>query len=345
MSHQKISINDIAKKAGLSITTVSRVLNGKAEEFRISKETEQIIRKTAQELNYVPNQFAANLKSGKSHTIALIIPSLSNPFFADIASEINGEIRNRGYIALIGDSDEDVDIENEELMHMEARNIEGLVIAPCSQHWERIKKMYDRGVPVVCIDRYFEDQPIPYVSTDNYAGAVMATRHLLEHGHTDIACIQGVMHSVPNKLRIKGFTDAMNGAGLNQFSISGNDFSEQNGYKETKLLLQSPKRPTAIFTLSNTIAMGCLQALREEGLRVPDDISLITFDDHPYLDHLSTPLSCVKQPTREICRIAIKHLFFMLNKKEIKNKQMLLQPELIYRKSVKHISVVNSTQA
>lgn len=339
MASHKISINDIARKSGLSITTVSRVLNGKSKEFRISKETERIIRKTARELNYVPNQFAANLKSGKSHTIALIIPSLSNPFFAEIASEINSEIRNRGFTALIGDSDENMDIENDELMQMESRNIEGLVIVPCSQDWGRIKDIYDRGTPVVCIDRYFEDLPIPYVSTDNYLGAIMGTRHLLDHGHRDIACVQGVEHSVPNKLRIKGFTDAMHNAGLKSFSITGNDFSEKNGYKETKVLLQSGRRPTAIFTLSNTIAMGCLQALREEGFRVPEDISILTFDDHPYLDHLSTPLSCIKQPTREICQIAIKNLFFMLNKKEVKHKHVLLKPELIYRKSVKHLKV------
>lgn len=337
MANQKVSIVDIAKKAGVSITTVSRVLNGKAEEFRISEKSQQKIKETARKLNYVPNQFAASLKSGKSNTIALIIPSLSNPFFADIASEINAEVRNRGYITIIGDSDENMDTENEELQQMESRNIEGLVIAPCSQNWKSMKKMYDRGRPIVCIDRYFEDLDIPYVSTDNYEGAVIATRHLIENGHRRIACIQGVEDSVPNKLRIKGYTEAMLGAGINEYSITGNEFSVENGYKETKLLLQSKKRPTAIFTLSNTIAMGCMKALKEDNISIPEDISIITFDDHPYLDYLATPLTCITQPTREICRIAVKHLFFMLGNKEIKTRQILLKPELKYRKSVRRI--------
>lgn len=335
--NQKISINDIAKTAGVSISTVSRVLNGKAEEFRISKKSQLKVKETARRLNYVPNQFAANLKSGKSNTIALVIPSLSNPFFSEIASEINAEIRNRGYITIIGDSDESADIENEELLQMQSRNIEGLVIVPCSQNWKSIKKLHDRGLPVVCIDRYFEDQDIPYVSTDNYDGAFMATKHLVEHGHTNIACIQGVQHSVPNKLRIQGYQDAMVGSGIKEYHISGDEFSVENGYKETKLLLQLKQRPTAIFTLSNTIAMGCLKALKEENVNIPEDISIVTFDDHPYLDYLATPLTCITQPTREICRIAVKYLFFMLNNKEIKTKQVLLKPELKYRKSVQRI--------
>lgn len=337
MASQKINITDIAKKAGVSITTVSRVLNGKAEQYRISKKSQDKIRETAKRLNYVPNQFAASLKSGKSNTIALIIPSLSNPFFAGIASEINAEIRNRGYITIIGDSDENNDIENEELLQMQSRNIEGLVIAPCSQDYKNIKRLHDQGLPVVCIDRYFENLDIPYVSTDNYQGAYMATKHLIDQGHTRIACIQGVEESTPNHLRIQGYTDAMLASGLKNYSISGNDFSVQNGYKETKLLLQQKHRPTAIFTLSNTIAMGCMKALKEDDLSIPDDMSLITFDDHPYLDYLATPLTCITQPTREICRIAIKYLFFMLSKKEIQTKQVLLTPELIYRKSVKRI--------
>ena len=338
MAHHKVSIVDIAKTAGVSISTVSRVLNGKAEQFRISKKSQLKVKETARRLNYVPNQFAANLKSGKSNTIALIIPSLSNPFFADIASEINTEIRNRGYITIIGDSDESTDIENEELLQMQSRNIEGLLIVPCSQNWKSIKKLHDRGIPVVCIDRYFEDQDIPYVSTDNYDGAVTATKHLIEQGHTNIACIQGVRHSVPNKLRIQGYTDAMTSSGISNVHISGDEFSVENGYKETKLLLQLPERPTAIFALSNTIAMGCMKALREENLNIPEDVSLIAFDDHPYLDYLATPLTCITQPTREICRLAVKYLFFMLQKKEIKSGQILLKPELKYRKSVRRIT-------
>lgn len=337
MANHKITINDIAQKSGLSITTVSRVLNGKAEEYRISRTAQDKIRETAKELNYVPNQFAANLKSGKSNTIALIIPSLNNPFFAGIASEVTAEVRRRGYITIIGDSDENEEIERKELAQIMSRNVEGLIIAPSSQDWQPLKKLHDQGLPIVCIDRYFESLDlIPYVSTDHYDGAYKATKYLIENGHKNITCIQG-HPSTPNTMRIKGFEDASREAGILQCHIVGNEFSVQNGYLETKLLLQKKTRPTAIFALSNTIAMGCMKALKEENVVIPDEISLITFDDHPYLDYLATPLSCIMQPVANICKLAVKFLFSMLNDAGVETSQVLLKPEMVFRDSVKRI--------
>ncbi len=337
MAKQKVNITDIAKKTGLSITTVSRVLNGKAEQYRIGGGSQQKIREAAKELHYTPNHFAANLKSGKSGTLALIVPSLKNPFFAGIASKINAELRKLDYTTFISDSNEDPEIERMELQHLAARNIEGLIIVPCGYQWEHIKELHEQGIPVVCIDRYFEDLDLPYVSTDNYLGAFTAARHLLGNGHSAITCIQGVQHSTPNRLRVKGFSDAMQQAGLGCDSIVGDDFTFQNGYLEAKLLLQQKERPTAIFTLSNTIAMGCMKALKEEGIRIPDDISLITFDDHPYLDYLSTPLSCIAQPVSDISKIAVKFLFSGIRNQDIKTSQVLLRPTLKLRDSVRRI--------
>ncbi|GAB6010372.1 substrate-binding domain-containing protein, partial [Dysgonomonas reticulitermitis] len=175
------------------------------------------------------------------------------------------------------------------------------------------------------------------VSTDNYNGAYNATKHLIEYGHTEIACIQGVQHSTPNRLRVKGFNDAMNEAGLHDYTVTGDDFSLQNGYLETQLLFQQNKKPTAIFALSNTIALGCIKALKEMGIRIPDDISLITFDDNPYLEYLETPLSCIAQPVNDISKIAIKFLFAQINNEENKIKQVLLKPQMKLKKSVKRV--------
>ncbi|MCX6327295.1 MAG: LacI family DNA-binding transcriptional regulator [Bacteroidia bacterium] len=338
MIKQKISITDIAKKSGLSITTVSRVLSGKAEQYRIGKKSQQKIRDAAEELEYVPNHFAANLKSGKSRTVAMIVPSLTNPFFAGIASEINAEVRRFGYITIIGDSDETHEIEKLELQQMVSRNIEGLIIAPCGNQWEHIKKLHDQGLPIVCIDRYFEELNIPYVSTDNYDGAYTATKHLIENGHSMITCIQGIQQSTPNRLRVKGFKDALEEAGIRSYNVVGDDFTVQNGFLETKLLLQQKQLPTAIFTLSNTIAMGCIKALKEKNVRIPEDISLITFDEHPYLDYLETPISCIAQPVSDISKLAIKFLFSRLNNNENEINQVLLKPEMKFKKSVRRIT-------
>ncbi|HLP73403.1 MAG TPA: LacI family DNA-binding transcriptional regulator [Bacteroidales bacterium] len=338
MGAQKTNINDIVARTGLSVSTVSRVLNGKAEQFRIGKKSQQIILDAAKELNYIPNLFAASLKSGKSNTIALIVPSLNNPFFADLASTINSEIRKYGYTTMISDSDENTEIEKRELHQLVSRNIEGLVIAPCGNQFEHIKQLHDSGLPIICIDRYYEDLDMPYVSTDNYDGAFAATKYLINNGHKVIACIQGVQQSTPNRMRIKGFTDASIEAGLSKCMIAGDDFSVQNGYLETRLLLQKKERPTAIFTLSNTIAMGCMKALKEMNLKIPDDISLLTFDDHPYLDYLETPLSCIAQPVNDISKIAIKFLFAKIhNSNDTIVGQILLKPELKIKQSVKSI--------
>ncbi|MDR2057882.1 MAG: LacI family transcriptional regulator [Dysgonamonadaceae bacterium] len=337
MAAQKININDIATKTGLSISTVSRVLNGKAEQFRIGKKSQQKVNEVAKELKYIPNKFAASLRTGKSNTIALIIPTLQNPFFADLASNINAEIRRFGFTTMISDSDENFEIEKWELRQMISRNVDGLIIVPNGNQWDHIKSLYDRGLPIICIDRYFEDSELPFVSTDNYEGAYNATKHLIENGHSRITCIQGVQYSTPNKLRVKGFKIAMEEAGFHDYIVTGDDFSLQNGYLETELLFHQKQMPTAIFTLSNTIALGCMKALKEMNIRIPDDISLITFDDHPYLNYLETPLSCIAQPVNDISKIAVKFLLSQINKEENRIKQVLLKPQMILKKSVRRI--------
>jgi LacI family transcriptional regulator len=337
MIDQKTNISDIATKTGLSISTVSRVLNGKAEQFRIGKKSQTKIQEAAKELKYIPNQFAASLRTGKSHTIALIIPTLQNPFFADLTSNINAEIRKFGYTTMISDSDENFEVEKMTLQQIISRNVDGLIIAPCGNQCDHIKYLYDLGLPIICIDRYFEDLELPFVSTDNYNGAYNATKYLIENGHSSITCIQGVQHSTPNKLRVKGFRSAMEEAGFPDYTVTGDDFSLQNGYLETKLLFHQKKTPTAIFTLSNTIALGCMKALKEMNIRIPQDLSLITFDDHPYLDYLETPLSRIVQPVNDISKIAVKFLFMQLNKEANQNTQVLLTPQMILRESVRRI--------
>lgn len=338
----KTSLKDIAKRTNLSISTVSRVLNGKAEQFRISKESQQIVFQAAEELNYIPNLTAVNLKSGKTQTIALIVPSLVNPFFAQIAGQIAHAVQRKGYVTLISDSNESLKTEQEEIKQIISRNVDGILIASAGRNGKHIEEIKNRGIPVVCLDRYFDDLDIPCIATDNFWGGYMATKHLIEHGHTHISCIQGLRHSMPNIQRVEGYKKAMKDLlGKEEYFISGSDFNVQNGYAETLKLLRKKKRPTAIFTLSNTIALGCLKALKEQNIHVPNDISLITFDDHPYLDFLSTPLTCVSQPFDEICIGAIRLLFAEINKEATETKRIFLRPEMVFRDSIHQINASN----
>ncbi len=337
MQH-KSGIVDIAKKSGFSITTVSRVLNGQADQYRISKKTQEIIKSNAVELNYVANEFARNLRKGTSKTIALVIPSLKNPYFAEIASIVNTEIRKHGYITIISDSEDNLMNEKEEITYITSRNVDGVIIVPSGDEWEHLSRLKEGGLPVICIDRYFEGVDLSFVSSDNYGGALTATRYLIEQGHTSIACIQGVKHSTPNVQRVKGFIDAMVETAGSSYTITGDDFSEQNGYMETKLLLQQKNRPSAIFALSNTIAMGCIKALREDLMRIPEDVSLITFDENPYLNYIEPPLSCISQPVEDICKIAVKILFSAIMDREMTSKHILLKTQLKIKASVRKMS-------
>ncbi len=328
------NINDIAKKLGLSITTISRVLNGKADQYRIGKATQLKVKELAEELDYVPNEFAANLRSGKSKTIALFIPTISNPFFAKIASDLNKELRAMEFMTIFSESDEDELVEEEILKKLRSKNIEGLLIAPCGSSSKEIIRLHDKGLPIVCFDRYFDSIDIPYVATDNLWGSYSATKYLIENGHRNIACIQGNKFSMPNIKRVEGYSKAMKEANINKLYIAGEKFDEQNGYLETKILLQNKENISAIFTLSNTIAIGSLKALKEEGVKVPQDISLITFDDAPYQELFSTPITCVAQPFMDISKIAIKMLIAELNNEPLTTTQILLKPKIIYRDSV-----------
>ncbi len=339
MDHRKTNIKDIAKSTSLSITTVSRVLNGKAKQYRISEKSQKKIVEVAEALNYIPNQIAVNLQSGRTRTIALIIPSLMNPYFSRIAGMINMELQRMGYATLISDCNENPKIEEEELKQMSSRNVEGIIIAPCGSSPDPFRHSQNLKIPVICLDRYIDGLEIPFVSTDNYLGAYQATKHFIRNRHTHIACIQGIESSMPNKLRIKGFKAALEEEGINTSNISGNDFSVENGYTETLFLLQNKPKPTAIFAMSNTIALGCISALKEYNLRIPEDISLIAFDDHPYLDYLSTPLTCVAQPVNDICKTAVRLLFSLINDEEIKSKQIFLKPTLKLRESVKRLNL------
>ena len=153
----KASLRDISERTGVSITTVSRVLNSKGDKFRISKETQEKIFIVAKELNYVPNQTGVNLQSGKTRTIALIVPGLVNPFFANVASQMATEIQGTGYNTLITDSDESIEIEKDELKQMISRNVDGIIIASAGHDGSHINEIDDMGIPIVCIDRYFDE--------------------------------------------------------------------------------------------------------------------------------------------------------------------------------------------
>lgn len=331
-----MTIKEFANRLEISPTTVSRVLTGQEKKYRISEKTAARVREMAEVLQFSPNQVARNLRLRKTNTIGLIIPDISNPFFANLARTVEEELRKRGKMVLLCDTKDDTTIEKESIELLLARKVDGLLLAPIGKEKQHLLRQAD--VPLVLIDRYFEDTVFPYVTTDNYFGAYEATSFLLSKGHRNIACIQGLEHAVPNKSRVKGFEQALKDHDISMVtgSLVGDDFSALNGYQSTKEILQRQPRPTAIFALNNQIAIGAMKAIGEAALRIPDDISLVAFDEQDYFELLSPPLSAVKQPMEAIGRTAVETLFDLLEEKEVSSSR--LKPTLIERASVKHIS-------
>lgn len=331
---KKSTLNDISERTGLSVTTISRVLNGKSEEFRISKSSQEIIMKAVRELNYRPNFVAQGLRNSSTHTIGLLVPGIDNPFFANIANAVINEAHKYTYPVMIIDTHESPKDEDQAIDTLLSRNVDGIIMVPSSDSPARLMELA-KEKPLVLIDRYFDGYDLPYVATDNYRGAIDATNLLLDAGHKDIMCIQGTPQSVTSRRRVQGYMDALSCADLTDRAIvCGNEFSVQNGYVETKLALNSGMRFSAIFALSNTILLGAVKAISEHGLSIPGDVSIVSFDDNLYLDYLNPPVTRISQPIESISMVAVKMLMDRILGTNNSPGGILLQPSVVYRSSV-----------
>lgn len=304
------TLADIAEKAGVSISTVSRVLNGKAEKYRISRVKRELIRNMADELNYRPNYLARGLRLRKSNTLGLIAPDISNPFFAAIIKQVQSIAYKMGYSLFVCNTDENLELEIEQVNLLYENRVAGLIAMPVGQTYAHFADWQERKLPLVLLDRCFDDFPAHSVVVDNYTGAYEAVVHLISYGHERIGMIQGLPGTYTNTERLRGYRDALKDHGLSvdESLIVGSDFRELNGYIETKLLLNRDNPPTALFASSDLITLGVLQALEEEKLSIPDDMSVLTFDDFDFAPYLRCPLTAVWQPKNMMGEMSVKLL-------------------------------------
>ena len=330
------TLNDIAEKAGVSVSTVSRVLNKKAGKYRISTDTETKILKTARELKYRPNQIARGLRLKKTNTIGLIAPDVSNPFFAYIIKRVQNIAHGFGYSLVVCNTDENLGQEVEHVNLLYRNRVDGLIAMPVGQAYGHFADWLDKGTPLVLLDRCFDEIDTCSVVVDNYVGAYEAVEHFIRFGHERIAFIQGLPGTYTNNERLRGFRAALgaNGLPVDENLIVGADFRQENGYMEAKLLLTKADRPTAIFASSDLITLGALQAIYEEGLRVPEDVSLIMFDDFDFAPYLRCPLTAVRQPKELMGEIAVKMLIEELRGERQGGRRVVLKPKLVVRASV-----------
>ena len=324
----------IAKRCGVSTTTVSRVLSGQTEKYRISKATAEKVLKMTKACNFSPNLLAQGLSTNRSKTVGLLLPALSNSFFAEAAHTIISEMRLAGYTTVIIDTTEDEDTFSQSLISLMSRKVDGIIAAPCGHNASIPEEIEEKGTPIVLIDRFYQESHLSFVATNNYKGGYDATQYLIDRGHKDVVCFSGLDIS-PITQRCEGYLNAMTQAGLVAKVVNtGNDFTIQNSYLETRLLLNRKTRPTAIFALTNIITLGVVKALKEAGVAIGKDISLISFDNQLYMDYMEPNITRISQPTEDMAKLAVKLLLDKMSSSDKNGAQLLLDPSLIEGTSV-----------
>jgi LacI family transcriptional regulator len=331
------TLKDVAQKAGSSVSIVSRVLNLKSVKYRISKETEERVLQAAHALNYRPNQLARGLRLKKTHTIGLVAPDLANPFFSSIIKTVQTVAHEAGYSLIVCDTDEDPALETEHVNLLRGKGVDGMIVMPVGQKYAHLEALVTSKVPLVIVDRIFQNLAASSVVVDNYGGAFDAVEYLISHGHSRIAIIQGLPNTYTCKERLRGYRDALTryGIPIDGSLIVGKDFRKQNGYVETKFLLGRSDRPSAIFSTSDLITIGVLEAVAEEGIEVPRDLSIVAFDDIEPAALFRCPITAVAQPKENIGEFAVKMLIEQLKSPaEQGTRQLVLKPTLVVRDSV-----------
>ena len=336
MGH-KNTLLTVSEQTGYSVSTVSRVLSGKARKYRISREAEEKITAEAARLNYQPNLIAQTLRTQQSKTIGLLIPSVDNPFFASLAGIIIGILNSKGYHTLLADSRESGKDEIQELRMFMSRSVDGIICIPASSTPD-FHEQVSSQIPMVLVDRHFKSTSLSYVCTDNYAGARMATEYLLSKGYKSILAIQGVPDSMPNRERVRGFKDAIGVHGVT-YSVVGDAFSVENGRREVlSAFAGAEKQFDSVFAFSSTILLGAIDSLRRLGLRPGKDVGIISYDNNGFLDFMDPAVTRVEQPLREAGQIAVDTLFEIMGARRAghpdpPSRQILIPPTLVVRGS------------
>lgn len=327
------TLEDIAKRAGVSRSTVSRVINNHPH---VRPEVRERVWKIIRELNYQPHAVARSLAKRQTSVIGLIIPQavaviFADPFFPTVIRGISDACNSSGYylmLALFSSSKEEAGLYNR---FIRSGHLDGVIISSTVVDDPLIPRLLEDKVPFVLIGRYPDDPRVNYVDADNVTGAQMAVDYLLRLGHRRIAMITGPLGYIAARDRYEGYKQALQKRGLivDENLVVESDFSESGGYQAMKELLRW--EPTAVFAASDAMAMGAMKAIREAGLRIPDDVSVIGFDDHEFASYTTPPLTTVRQPIYRLGFTATTTLVEILEGKVETPQHLVLPTELILR--------------
>ena len=327
---RRVTLRDVAREAGVSIKTASRVVNG---EPTVNAAMATRVTGAVERLGYRPNELARSLKGRRSRTIGLVIDDVSNPFMAVCAQAIEGVAREHGHALILCDSRADLRTEDAYVGLLTRRQVDGLLLVPARGHNVHLETERRAGLPVVAFDRPAAGVRTDTVLVENRAGAREATEHLIGHGHERIAFVGDVRHYYTARKRLEGYKEALEAADLEPLH-SLDAHSIELAEEATREFLETPDRPTALFAANILTTLGALRSIEDLGLRVPEDVAVIGFDDFELAHVLRPRFTLVHQPAAELGRRAAEMLFDRLEGRGRPEPQRLVLPtELIVRES------------
>jgi len=328
------TIRDVAKRAGVSVATVSHVINGTRH---VAPETAERVQRAMEELDYYPNAVAQSLRTRTTHAIGVVVSDITNPFFATLVRGAEDAALEAGYSIVVCNSDETLEKENRYVQVLRRRRVDGMLLAPVGGGENpAIWKLARQGVPFVFVDRRAPGVEADAVLSDNVGGAYLATKHLLERGHERIGIVLGIPGATTSEERLAGYRRALEEAGipLAEELVVWGGYRVEGGRRATAELLSLTPPPTAIFSTNNLMTVGTLQELFARGVRIPDQIAVVGFDDLEWAEMANPSLTAVAQRPYEIGRWALEILLERLGNPGGKERQEVRVPvELKIRSS------------
>lgn len=330
-----VRLKDIARDLGVSVVTVSKVLRGNAD---IGEATRKRVLKRMKELNYQPNMMARGLASGRTYTVGLVVPDLVHPFFAEFAKSLGGVLRTTSRALILASSEEDPEIERQEIRTLLNRGVDVLIIASCQANLRNFYELGDDRTPYLLFDRNFPHLAAHFVGSDDVIVGEMATNHLIEIGRKRIAHIGG-RNSSPSFDRLRGYRNALVAAGLptpDNLVLLRDRVEESGdivGFQVMQELLKRKPRPDAVFCYNDLTAVGAIEATLQAGLRVPDDIAFVGCGNLRYANYLRVPLSSIDHDTAALGRAAGQLVLELSSEPQQDPQQVLVPSTLVARES------------
>ncbi|HHF09317.1 MAG TPA: LacI family transcriptional regulator [Candidatus Atribacteria bacterium] len=326
------SIKDVAKLAGVSIATVSRVINNSG---RVSPEKRSRVMEAIEKLNYQPNLLARGLRQQKTRLVGCLVPDVENLVFARLAKYLEKFLSLCGYSVILCNTNNDKNKERDYLFVLVQRKVDGIIFSRVSDESILFMSSYLKRIPYVVLDRTLETEFAPTVKLDNFLGGFLAAQHLVEMGHRRLACITGPLKIGLCRERLEGFREGLRRAGIdlhNEYIFESN-FRIDGGREAALKMLSASSLPTAVFTHNDMMAFGVIQVFRSKGLNIPGDISVVGFDNVPMCEVISPPLTTVAQPFEEIARLGVEMLDSLIKGKEIDKRTVVVKPYFVARSS------------